>query len=68
MGQVWAFSAGIGFAVLSALAQFAFMPYYPFWSLLILSMNILVIWALAKEIGRAPLSRDAESSSVGQRA
>ena len=54
MGKVWAFSAGIGFAVLSALAQFAFMPYYPFWSLLILSMNILVIWALAKEIGRAP--------------
>ena len=54
VGQVWAFSAGIGFAVLSALAQFAFMPYYPFWSLLIIGMNILVIWALAKQIGRAP--------------
>ena len=52
--QVWAFSAGIGFAVLSALAQFAFMPYYPFWALLIISMDILVIWALAKQIGQAP--------------
>ena len=52
--QVWAFSAGIGFAVLSALAQFAFLPYYPFWSMLIISMDILVIWALAKQISRAP--------------
>jgi hypothetical protein len=54
MGQVWAFSAGIGFAVLSALAQFAFMPYYPFWSMLIISMDILVVWALAKQISQAP--------------
>lgn len=52
-GQVWAASAGIGFAVLSALAQFAFMPYYPFWSLLIISLDILVIWALAKQISQA---------------
>jgi hypothetical protein len=54
MGQVWAFSAGIGLAVLSALAQFAFMPYYPFWAILIIAMDILVIWALAKRIGQAP--------------
>jgi hypothetical protein len=52
-GQVWAASAGIGFAVLSALGQFAFMPYYPFWAMLIIFMDILVIWALAKEISRA---------------
>jgi hypothetical protein len=53
MGKVWAHSAGIGFAVLSALAQFAFLPYYPVWSMLIIAMDILVIWALAKQIGRA---------------
>ena len=52
-GQVWAKSAGIGFAVVSALSQFTFMPYYPFWSLLIIAMDILVIWALAKRIGHA---------------
>jgi hypothetical protein len=52
-GQVWASSAGIGFAVLSALAQFAFMPYYPFWSMAIIAMDILVIWALAKQIQQA---------------
>ena len=52
-GQTWANSAGIGFAVLSALSQFAFMPYYPLWSFLIIAVDILVIWALAKQIGEA---------------
>jgi hypothetical protein len=52
-GQVWAASAGIGLAVISALGQFAFMPYYPFWSLLIIFMDILIIWALAKQIAQA---------------
>ena len=52
-GQLWAASAGIGFAVLSALAQFAFMPYYPFWAFGIITMDILVIWALAKQISQA---------------
>jgi len=53
-GRVWAFSAGIGFAVISALAQFAFLPYYPFWSILIITLDILVIWALARQIAEAP--------------
>ena len=52
-GQVWASAAGIGFAVLSALGQFAFMPYYPFWAMAIITLDILVIWALCKQIGRA---------------
>jgi hypothetical protein len=51
--QVWASSAGIGFAVLSALGQFAFMPYYPFWAMAIITLDILVIWALCKQIARA---------------
>jgi hypothetical protein len=52
-GQVWAASAGIGFAVLSALAQFAFLPYYPIWSMILIAMDILIIWALAKQISQA---------------
>ena len=52
-GQVWANSAGIGLAVISALGQFAFMPYYPFWSILIIALDVLVIWALATQIRRA---------------
>jgi len=52
-GQTWANSAGIGLAVLSALSQFAFLPYYPFWSILIIAFDVVVIWALCTQIRRA---------------
>jgi hypothetical protein len=39
--------------VLSALGQFAFLPYYPIWSMILIAMNILIIWALAKQIREA---------------
>jgi hypothetical protein len=32
---------------LSAIANFALIPYYPVWSLLIIALNVFVIWALA---------------------
>ena len=45
-GQVWGRSVGVGVAVLSMLANFAFVPYYPVWSLLIIALDFFVIWAL----------------------
>jgi hypothetical protein len=46
-GRTWGRVVGIALAVLSALANFAFIPYYPFWSLTIIALDIFVIWALA---------------------
>jgi hypothetical protein len=46
-GQTWARAIGIILAGLSALANFVFIPYYPFWSLLIIALDVFVIWALA---------------------
>ena len=46
-GQTWARVVGITLAVLSAIANFLFIPYYPFWSMLIIALDIFVIWALA---------------------
>ena len=45
-GQLWARSVGIGFVVLSMIANFLFIPYYPVWSLLIIALDFFVIWAL----------------------
>lgn len=45
-GQTWGRVVGIILAVLSALANFAFIPYYPFWSTLIIAVDIFIIWAL----------------------
>ncbi len=46
-GQSWAFVAGIVIAMLSALSSFTWMPYAPFWAIVILAFDILVIWALS---------------------
>ena len=33
-------------ASVSALINFTFIPYYPFWSILIIAIDVGVIWAL----------------------
>ena len=45
-GQVWGRTIGVILAALSAMVNFAFIPYYPFWSTLIIAVDIFVIWAL----------------------
>jgi hypothetical protein len=47
VGQMWARVVGIVLAVLSALANFVFMPYYPFWAITVIAVDIFVVWALA---------------------
>jgi hypothetical protein len=50
-GQTWARVVAIALAVLSATANFLFIPYYPFWSILIIALNVFVIWAIAAHGG-----------------
>ena len=50
-GKTWARTVAITLAVLSAIANFAFIPYYPFWSLLIIALDVFVIWAIAAHGG-----------------
>lgn len=44
--KVWARTVGVIVAVISALFNFAWLPYYPVWSILIIALNVVVIWAL----------------------
>jgi hypothetical protein len=46
-GRTWARVVGITVAVLSAIANFLWLPYYPFWALLIIALDVFVIWAIA---------------------
>jgi hypothetical protein len=52
-GRAWARTVGIVLASLSALANFIFMPYYPIWTLLIILLDVLVIYALTMYKRRA---------------
>ena len=45
-GAVWARVVGVLAAVVSAVANFLTIPYYPFWSITILALDVFVIWAL----------------------
>lgn len=45
-GQVWARAVGVILAVFSALVNFAWLPYYPIWSVIIITLDVFVIWAL----------------------
>jgi hypothetical protein len=45
-GAVWARTIGVILAVLSALANFAWLPWYPVWSILMITATVFVIWAL----------------------
>lgn len=46
-GATWARTVGIIVALLSAISNFFFIPYYPVWSVLIIALDVAVIWALA---------------------
>lgn len=52
-GQTWGRVIGIILVVLSAMSNFAFIPYYPFWAMAIIALDVFVIWALATTGSRA---------------
>ncbi|MFD4031078.1 hypothetical protein ACFWVP_11200 [Streptomyces sp. NPDC058637] len=45
-GALWARAVGVVLAGLGVVAHFLWLPYYPFWSLVLIAINIIVIWAL----------------------
>ncbi len=45
-GNVWARTVGVIIAVLSGLIAFAWLPWYPVWGILFVTMSVLTIWAL----------------------
>jgi hypothetical protein len=47
-GAAWAGVTAIVLAVISAVANFFFIPYYPFWSILVIALDVWVIWALTR--------------------
>jgi hypothetical protein len=46
--KVWAVTVAIFLAMLSAIANFFFIPYYPFWSILMIALAVWVIWAVTR--------------------
>ena len=49
-GATWARVLGSILAVLTAIEAFLFIPYQPFWSIVIIAASVMVIWALTTQI------------------
>jgi uncharacterized membrane protein len=47
-GKLWAGMTAIVLALLSAIANFFFIPYYPLWSIVLIALDVWVIWALTR--------------------
>jgi len=54
-GAVWARIIGVILAVVSILVNFAWLPWSPLWSIIMITANVFVIWALTVH------GRDAET-------
>jgi len=52
---------------LSALANFFFIPFQPFWSLLIIAIDVFAIWAIASSRGRSPMEEYGSAYGMGGR-
>jgi len=45
-GAIWARTVGVLLAAFSAIVNFAWLPYYPVWALVVIAFDVFVIWAL----------------------
>jgi len=52
-GATWARIVGVTVAALSTIVNFTWLPWYPLWSIIMITANAFVIWALTAH-GRAP--------------
>lgn len=55
LGMTWARVVGIVLAVISGIANFLFLPYYPLWSIVVIALDVFIIWALVSG-ARRPVS------------
>jgi len=53
LGMAWARWVAVALAVLSAIFNFMFLPYYPLWSIVIIALDVFIIWALLHHRSRS---------------
>jgi uncharacterized membrane protein len=46
-GATWARATGMLLAILSAISNFFFIPYYPVWAIVVIALDVAVIYALS---------------------
>jgi hypothetical protein len=57
-GATWARVLGIVLAAIAAAQAFVFLPYQPFWSIIVIALAVLTIWALTTRVDDLDSSLD----------
>jgi hypothetical protein len=45
-GALWARAGAVAIAAVSIVINFLWLPYYPLWSILVIALDLIVIWAV----------------------
>ncbi|MGZ9275464.1 MAG: DUF7144 family membrane protein [Nitrospira sp.] len=67
-GAVWARTVGVILSVIVAVLSFAWLPWYPIWAIILITLTVFVIWALTAhgrditQQGQDFMGRDVTSS------
>ncbi|MFF8313177.1 DUF7144 family membrane protein [Streptomyces lydicus] len=48
LGKSWGRGAGVALGAVSLVTQFMFIPYYPLWSIFVMTLDLLAIWTLSR--------------------
>ncbi|MFH9347934.1 hypothetical protein [Kitasatospora sp. NPDC017646] len=59
-GAVWARVVGVVVAGLGMIANFLWLPYYPYWAVVLIAIDAFVIWALCAGTTRKDLTSSWE--------
>ncbi len=46
LGQTWTRWVGIIAAIISGIGSFLFLPFFPLWSILVIAVDVIIIWAM----------------------
>jgi hypothetical protein len=65
-GKTWARIAGVIAAAVSAIVNFAWLPYSPWWAVILIVIDVLVIWALASYLGQPVPAADQDGQAAPQ--
>ncbi|MQY36067.1 hypothetical protein SRB17_40640 [Streptomyces sp. RB17] len=47
-GRSWGRGAGVAVAAISLITQFMFVPYYPLWAIPVMTLDLLILFALTR--------------------
>lgn len=50
LGRSWGRGVGITMGAVSLITQFMFIPYYPVWSIIVMTLDLLIVWALSRSL------------------